>query len=311
MAKHFAAVALGGGLVLMSALPLQHDDTVPEPVPQDTAPPVVEVQNPLQLFCPAPTEIRRDEQQRPWVHVDTLTRDGVALSFDLNLTYQLNGADPVTTITDCDHISRHILGLAKIVYAEQILAHDYADLPVMAPTLPRAFAVEMNTRLRSLMGFAAPEIVGMGVNNVTAPGLNREQAQVMMTQGLILSRYTAPRLLALSHDNQAVEYKVDFDYQIAPSAYDHFGPHPDAIRAAITEAIDTQLKATSAQWTASCMQDGKLYIESETYAAAAAQLAAATPGVYLLGLNISAIEFPADIAPPARPARTTQPVCAP
>jgi hypothetical protein len=287
-----------------------HDLPAPPPAPTDDivqTSPVQAAAPALTVFCPAPTEILRDDKERPWIHVDALTRDGVSVSFDLNVSYRQRGQD-VATISDCDGPARHIMGLAKIVYAEKILAHDYADLPRAGATLPRAVAFELSQRLRTLMSFAAPEITGIGVKNARAPGLNEPQTVALLMQGFTLPAYSPPRLVVASHDGQTVQMDVAIEYDVSAEAYDTFGPHRDAIRAAVTQTVHDALRTAAVEWNASCMEADRDYIAAKAYAAAAARLQETAPGLYLLGLRIDGMT-PVTDAPPPIAGKPAHPVC--
>lgn len=303
----FAAAACGSALLLGTATPTG-DTPVPAPAPlseQDTAPVAVAIANPV---CPEPTPVVTDENDRPWITVDAFTRDGVPVRFQLNISYRPGGSEDVTTLRECAGLTPHIMGLAKIAYAREILAVDYTALPAEATAIMRRAALSTEKEMRLAMGPATPAITGMGIREVTAPGLPAPYAQAMMTGRLQLPPYDAPRFIAATHDGAAVEYKASYNYAITPQGYEHFGPLPGAIRSVIDQSVLNELRAAVATREKSCLHADAEYIAAQAYADASAHLRTAYPGLSLLSLDIGAPSFPADIADPA-PARAEKAIC--
>jgi hypothetical protein len=310
LARIFRVAALGTALLLGAATPTG-DTPVPAPAPlperDDTPAPTapVIVANPV---CPEPTPVVTDENQRPWIAVDAFTRDGVPVRFQLNLSYRPGGEDDITTLRTCDGLTPHIMGLAKIAYAREILAVDYTALPGEAAAIMRRAAMATEKDMRAIMGPATPAITGMGIREVIAPGLPAPYAQAMMTGRLELPAYNAPRFIAATHGGLAVEYKPSYTFAITPDGYEHFGPLSGAIHAAIDEAIMDELRTAVATRETSCLRADAGYIAAQAYADASARLRAAYPGLSLLSLDIGTPSSPAGItAPPI--ARGEKPIC--
>lgn len=261
----------------------------------DTSPPVA-IANPV---CPAPTVIVTDENDRPWIAVDAVTRDGVAVQFQLNLSYRPGGGGDITTLHQCTGLTPHIMGLAKIAYAREILHVDYTALPGEAAAIMRRAALATEQDIRAVMGPATPAITGMGIRAVTAPGMPAPYAQAMMTGHLQLPPYNAPRFVVATHDGTAAEYAVTYTFAVTPQGYEHFGPVTGAIRSAIDDTVLRALGAAAGTREQSCLDADRDYITAQAYADSAARLRADYPGLALLSLDIGVATFPADIAAPA------------
>lgn len=240
------------------------------------------------LFCEVPHDMTLDANQGVWIGVQTTTKDGVPISFDLSLTYALSGVDGLRV--DCLGVGRHVLGFGKIAFEQEIMAMNYQDLPDHRGQFVLNAVTRLNDVLRSMLSSNEIEITHAKIKNTSAPGLSSEQATFMLFNGLPETKPDSQHPKRVTHENSdgaSVTVVFEPEYEMSQQAYRIFGPDNGQADNFVHGALRAVFARHVQGWDERCIESDRNVLRDTVYLDARKLFKES--GVNLTGLEIRSI----------------------
>lgn len=220
------------------------------------------------------TELQKDAAGITWINVNGLTKDGISLQFNLSVKFSLSKLTQALDKSLCLNLQDQIFHQAQLIYEQELLNVNYADLPEQAQMI--AYNVIKNTEDKINSIFSAHQlsstIVGLAVNNVKAPGLTSEYGKALLEGNL---RYTQSELIApykietRTEDKQDLTFQINITYQEKQAAYERMGPNKEGIKRGVINSLSDVFNQHAARWKAQCIVENSQYFRDSIYTDAA------------------------------------------
>lgn len=275
------------------------EDNIPAPnIPDSTDTTVSGSVSPLDntisisdKFCAYSPDTYRDRDGRVWSNVSTLTKDGIGITFDISLGYEFHALSDEHMNSECFGIGQHIYALARTAFSEEIMSHNYADLPDHHGTLLLDTIARLNQKMRTILHGNYLDITNVGINNVQAPGLSPHNAIVMLYSGLPETTPLSPAMTtsgaSLNFENDLFHVPFHIEYDITSAAYNHYGVDDGQIKNIIYKTVMSAIKTTIAEWNPHCVASDLESIKNSSYLKAEKFLE--DRGIYLTALTVSSL----------------------
>lgn len=189
--------------------------------------------------CNATSTLAADNSGIKWLPVSITTKDSADINFDLALDIEFSAEMNDYDQAFCADLEAHIYKLLKNRIQASFIGLTYFDVSTSAPNLLKT-AIQLvqsyaNKELEDVNPKFSLSINGVGLKNVTAPGISPLQAKFMLAQGIrygwdVDTDSMNERIYVFS-DDTALGFDVELNYQASPKrTHELFGPDITALR---------------------------------------------------------------------------------